>query len=294
VKTRKRTERDALSGKAVGGAKASPAAPPPKAGGGVEVKMTPPAAAASDKKAQVPAAPPAPPRPPAPAAATPPTAPPATPRAAAVEERPGPVHRAAPGEAPAAAHRAPAAGEAPGLTHRTAAVAEGPAPAVRPPAAAAAAEPSGIQGMLEARFQALLGELQGLKKMVQPLVAPPPRGSDATLENSVDSLRRLLSELIELRMEAVVRGLVDVRREVDGDGTRERALARLDELLHGLGAVRFAAEAMDVVDPLIHVVVSERRVDGCPDGVIVETVRPGYRSARGLVLCKAAVAVNRR
>ncbi len=30
------------------------------------------------------------------------------------------------------------------------------------------------------------------------------------------------------------------------------------------------------------------------DSVIVETVRPGYRSARGLVLCKAAVAVNRR
>ena len=50
---------------------------------------------------------------------------------------------------------------------------------------------------------------------------------------------------------------------------------------------------MDFVDPLIHVVVEERRVDSAPDGVVLETLRPGYRTARGLVVCKAAVAVNR-
>jgi molecular chaperone GrpE (heat shock protein) len=69
---------------------------------------------------------------------------------------------------------------------------------------------------------------------------------------------------------------------------------RLDHLLETLGAVRFAAEPMDIVDPLIHVVLEERRDASAPDGVILEALRPGYRTARGLVVGKAAVAVNRR
>jgi hypothetical protein len=39
-------------------------------------------------------------------------------------------------------------------------------------------------------------------------------------------------------------------------------------------------------------VIEERRAPGVPRGVIVEAVRPGFRSGRGLVLCKAAVAVS--
>jgi molecular chaperone GrpE (heat shock protein) len=70
-------------------------------------------------------------------------------------------------------------------------------------------------------------------------------------------------------------------------------LERLDSLLENLGAVRFEAETLDAVDPLIHVVVEEREQVDAPEGVIVQTVRPGFRTARGLVVCKAAVAVSR-
>jgi molecular chaperone GrpE (heat shock protein) len=51
---------------------------------------------------------------------------------------------------------------------------------------------------------------------------------------------------------------------------------------------------MDVVDPLIHAVIEERQQADAPDRVILETVRPGFRTARGVVVSKAAVAVNRR
>lgn len=113
--------------------------------------------------------------------------------------------------------------------------------------------------------------------------APGPFRSDAALEAAVDSLRRMLSELIEQRMESVVRNLVEVRREAASrtDGARERTLERLDQLLQGLGAVRFAAEPMDLVDPLIHSVVEERRVEGAPDGVILEAIGPGTAAPEG-------------
>jgi len=93
----------------------------------------------------------------------------------------------------------------------------------------------------------------------------------------------------------VVRDLVEIRRQAasrTADAT-QRTLDRLDDVLHALGAVRFEAEPMDVVDPLIHSVTEERRAEEAPEGVIVATVAPGYRSGRGLVLCKAAVAVSR-
>ncbi len=86
---------------------------------------------------------------------------------------------------------------------------------------------------------------------------------------------------------------MEVRRELSTDGVA-RGGDRLERLLNSLGASRFTAEPMDFVDPLIHVVVEERRDDGTPDGVVIETVRPGYRTARGAVVSKAAVVVNRR
>ncbi len=163
----------------------------------------------------------------------------------------------------------------------------------RPPRATA--DVGAIRDVTEPRFDAILEELRGLKRIIER-IATPPIEIDAALDASVDSLRRLLSELIEQRMESVVRVLADIRREAaslaERDGTR--IVARLDELLEGLGALRFEAEPMNVVDPLIHVVVDERQQANVPDGVILDTLRPGYRTARGLVVCKAAVAINRR
>lgn len=121
--------------------------------------------------------------------------------------------------------------------------------------------------------------------------AAPVRSAPDALEGSVDSLRRLLSELLEQRLEAVARDLADVRRTLAG-GDLAAGIGQLDDLLDRLGAVRFSAEPLDVVDPLIHTVVAERPGNGAPRGVVLEVVRPGFRSSRGLVLAKAAVAVS--
>jgi molecular chaperone GrpE (heat shock protein) len=125
---------------------------------------------------------------------------------------------------------------------------------------------------------------------VTDAIAPPP--GDGLLDGTIDSLRRVLGDLLEARVESLARDLAELRREAASGAGRERLLEQLDGVLARLGAVRFSAEALDVVDPLIHIVIEERRAPGVPRGVIVESVRPGFRSGRGLVLCKAAVAVS--
>jgi molecular chaperone GrpE (heat shock protein) len=144
-------------------------------------------------------------------------------------------------------------------------------------------------------FDEILREIRGLRAAIEPIVKPPSAGG-ADLDESVDSLRRLLSELIEQRMEAVVQQVADIRRDASALPAEHatRIADRLDQLLESLGAERFDAEPMDMVDPLIHVVVAERVQQDVPDGVIVESVRPGYRTSRGRVVCKAAVAVSQR
>jgi molecular chaperone GrpE (heat shock protein) len=132
---------------------------------------------------------------------------------------------------------------------------------------------------------------QAPAERVTEAVTPPPPG-DGLLDGAIDSLRRVLGDLLETRVEAVARDLAELRRAAAAGAERERLLEQLDALLARLGAIRFSAETLDVVDPLIHVVIEERRAPGVPRGVIVEAVRPGFRSGRGLVLCKAAVAVS--
>ncbi len=151
----------------------------------------------------------------------------------------------------------------------------------------------------ERQLETVINELRGVQTLVRHLAAPPQvvttTATDPILEDAVDSLRRLLSELIEQRREAVVRDLVEVRTEVatasaNGGG---QALERLDQLLGSLGTVKFEARRFDAVDPLIHVAVEEHHESGVPGGVILATVRPGFRTGRGFVVCKAAVSVNR-
>jgi hypothetical protein len=138
----------------------------------------------------------------------------------------------------------------------------------------------------------VLRELREIKGMVGSLLAPPASG-DGDVEASLDSLRRLLSTLIEERTEAILGDLVRLRQDAAGLQVQGEFVERLDAVLERLGAVPFVAEDMEYVDPLIHLAVEERSTGGAPPGVIVATVRPGYRTARGRVLCKAAVAVSR-
>lgn len=171
----------------------------------------------------------------------------------------------------------------------------GPQSPAGPQPAPGAADGHALRDLVAPGFEAILTQLRSVHQMLERLAAPPPL-TDTALEASVDSLRRLLSELIEQRMESVVRDLVDVRQQAANLPAQSgaRIIERLDQILDDLGAVRFDAEPMDVVDPLIHVVVDARHQPDAPDGVILDTRRPGYRTARGMVACKAAVVVNHR
>jgi hypothetical protein len=141
----------------------------------------------------------------------------------------------------------------------------------------------------------VLGELKGLRAMMERTAAPSP-SSDAVLETGVDSLRRLLSDLMEQRMENHMAGLVDLRFAAVSMDRDDAAtlVAHIDRLLYDMGAIKFEADRMDYVDPLIHEIVAEHHDDDLPDGVIVETLLPGFRTARGAIVSKAHVAVNRR
>jgi molecular chaperone GrpE (heat shock protein) len=133
------------------------------------------------------------------------------------------------------------------------------------------------------------------RKAGAAVTAPAPTATPPAVESldgAVDSLRRLLSELLEQRLESIARGLADVRRTLASGGDLATGLDQLDEVLDSMGAIRFSAEPFDVMDPLIHTVVAERPGNGVPRGVVLEAVRPGFRSSRGLVLAKAAVAVS--
>lgn len=136
----------------------------------------------------------------------------------------------------------------------------------------------------------ILKELQAIRAGLAPAPAPKPTNGDP-LEHSVDSMRRLLSELLSQHNEWILGRLVSLREDaLDAP----KVLEGLDELLGELGAIRFGAESLDFVDPLVHTVVEERADESVSEGVILETVRPGYRTGNGAVLVRANVAISRR
>lgn len=141
----------------------------------------------------------------------------------------------------------------------------------------------------------LLRELRAIRAAVATKDRRPS-GEEDGLGSAVDSMRRLLSELLERNHDAVLRELVPIRLAV-ADPERldpAAALVRIDRLMDRLGAIQFSAQKLDFVDPAIHEIKGERHVAGLPDGVVAESLRPGFRSASGVVLTKAWVAVNRR
>jgi hypothetical protein len=136
----------------------------------------------------------------------------------------------------------------------------------------------------------ILRELKELRRHL----APPPvpaRSAEAALERGVDSMRRLLSELIEQHDQWILSRLIAIRAAA---GRAPKAVQAVDQLLEDLGAIRFRAESFDHVDPLVHSVVEERPSATATEGVILETLQPGFRTGTGAVLAKANVAVSRK
>jgi len=159
----------------------------------------------------------------------------------------------------------------------------------------AAAPPIAGAQAPEAATQGVLAELATLRRLLERLSAPPPT-ADAALESGVDSMRRLLTELLESRMDPVIAEVAAIRSLAASEtkGKVRAVVDRLDLLLNDMGAVRFEAQRLDYFDPLIHQALAERHDADAPDRVILETVVPGYRTCRGRVVAKAGVAINRR
>lgn len=140
-------------------------------------------------------------------------------------------------------------------------------------------------------MEALRQEITALRTQFSRQAAPVTTGS----MEEVDALRRVLNDLMESRMNDVIRELVAIRNSAASAGGEARRIAeQMDALLADLGAMRFEAERLEHVDPLIHTASREVSDASLADGIIVETLRPGFHTSRGIVVAKALVAVNRR
>lgn len=160
-------------------------------------------------------------------------------------------------------------------------------PAAKIPALNAPAPEKSITISLESIRQ----EVSALRTQLAKNMTPVTSG---TLEE-VDALRRVLNDLMEARMNNVIRELVTIRNAAASAGSNARQVTeQMDALLADLGAMKFEAERLEYVDPLIHAVTREVTDASLPDGVVTETVRPGFYTGHGIVVAKALVAVNRR
>jgi hypothetical protein len=144
----------------------------------------------------------------------------------------------------------------------------------------------------------ILEEIRALRAVVAASAPASVRAADADadLESAVDSMRRLLSEYQERRTDQWLQELAAIRETIADPLGADPAegLRRIDLLFDRLGAIPFSARYLDFVDPAIHEVAAERSRADIPDGVVVETLRPGLRGGGGGLICRARVAVNRR
>ncbi len=136
----------------------------------------------------------------------------------------------------------------------------------------------------------LTAEVSAVKARLLKEHESAPLGSD----DEYDALRRLVNDLLDRRLERAVRELVDIRNAAVEVAGGAAVAESLEALLERMGAVRFEGQRLDHVDPLIHAVGRETHDLELADGVISASLRSGFRTARGVILAKAQVAVNRR
>lgn len=141
----------------------------------------------------------------------------------------------------------------------------------------------------------LLAEFRAHRARVETTPIPSPRTA-LLLDQSAETIRRMLGDLIEQRMESVIEQLVQLRLDLESASTAglTRIIQSMDRVLDDLGATRFDAEILDYFDPLIHLVVEERTNPTEPEGTVAATLRPGFKTSRGRVVAKARVAVHRK
>jgi len=142
-----------------------------------------------------------------------------------------------------------------------------------------------------AAIESLRREVAALRTQLAKHMSPVATG---TMEE-VDAMRRVLSDLMEARTNDIIRDLVAIRNTAASAGaSAQRVTEQMDTLLSDLGAMKFEAERLEHVDPLIHAVTREVSDPTLPDGVVAATLRPGFHTGHGVVVAKALVSVNRR
>ena len=163
--------------------------------------------------------------------------------------------------------------------------------AVKPASKAGTRSAPKTESTAVAAVESLRQEITALRSQLAKHLSPVTTG---TLEE-VDALRRVLNDLMEARLNDVIREVVNIRNSAASTGTAARHITeQMDTLLADLGAQKFEAERLEHVDPLIHTVTRETHDARLPDGVVTETIRPGFHTGHGIVVAKALVAVNRR
>lgn len=140
-----------------------------------------------------------------------------------------------------------------------------------------------------APIDALVRELATLRTTVEKQLVTP---SVTSPMDEVNAIRRVLADILENRSILFLQKLASIRQAIPLSS--KDILDRIDALMEDMGAITFDAERLEHLDPVIHTVGREVNDPQLPDGVIVETLHPGCRTARGQVLTKARVSINRR
>lgn len=166
-----------------------------------------------------------------------------------------------------------------------------PAPQKTAKSVVKAAKSAAPEKSTSSSIESVRQEVASLRTQLSRHMAPVTTGS----MEEVDAMRRVLNDLMEARLNDVIRELVTIRNTSAAAGPEARRVTeQMDMLLADLGAMKFEAERLEHVDPLIHSITREVADASLPDGVVMETIRPGFYTGRGFVVAKALVAVNRR
>jgi len=138
----------------------------------------------------------------------------------------------------------------------------------------------------------MMSELQAMRGLMERWMNPAEK-ADTDLDKSMDVIRRLLGDLVDTRMEEMLKRLTGIVALAAAKG-HEEVVEALDSVLADAGVIRFSPSCLDFPDLFICRIAGDRVDAAAAEGAIVEVIEPGYRTARGTVLAKAAVIINRR
>lgn len=128
----------------------------------------------------------------------------------------------------------------------------------------------------------------------------------APLDRATATFHRLVNEVVDDHLSEMLPPLAALRNEMAQKATDEssngsphrdlfaRGAETIDHVLTLAGAERYEARIGQNYDPLIHLAVGETNLADLGNGVVSESLQPGFRSTQGKVIAAARVRINRR